>query len=879
MRLKSNELKELCELIGKMNLTQLGKFLTIFVLRTLVDISNNDKDFFVSADKNKVHYLNNILFLLSLNFIYYFDNTLTKNEENKLAVFFPNLQQKKTNAYSKYKHQNPTLKALNCALNIENFRGCTRKNDIEQCTLYKNSTTITLEDAKNILINKDKFFNIEDNGYFEKFVKCLSELKGEFWAIWFDKIFKNDFVFEKRDTVALLSFEEILINTSISTASSHLYANLSGNVVDNNEIRLMILGEKGEGKTSFAERFQELDSNMPNESESTEGVVIDEVYLEDINDRNSKYKKNVRIKIWDFAGHEVTHAVHKFFLSDKCVYVIVCQARRDERSVNAKIGYWLEHIRDYAGIKKCLEDKKIKIFILINEFDENVISINEASIKNDYQNYELIFKYINIKYDNQKRGKLNEFRHELFDYIQSIDTKIPICYKKMQERIRSRFEKSNFVEKTKIEAIIEDVKSSDENIVDVETRQILESLHAYAFCFWFDINEIRTVVLNPRWITSAVYSIINYVQNNNTGIPSIKKSNLSNILKRMPNDFDLPIDIDKLLFGVMEQFELAYSDDEETLVIPHCLKDSYPNNEIGLNFEFLNSVQVDVRIEAEDDSSVPRFPISTIPRFIVKKYNNIYKRKGNPIISKNKAMFEIEESIAEIMQRNDYSIIITVQAKYSSSCIIEKNIKHLCDFIACLNNVLLEHRRFQSQKPKISYRATDINGKPRYLPIDELKNNEIEKIQEYRRLKLKKGETDRINLFIKKDVTNIFFVKGDIAMGDNIKTKNGDVSFVKANDISGTIVQQSVGVASDVLKTLLDEILKARKIVGSAEIEKEYKDSFLSLSQKVETDISKNDMNSCKSKFENFKDFAKKAVEKILPLLKHLPTLTKYLGG
>jgi hypothetical protein len=165
----------------------------------------------------------------------------------------------------------------------------------------------------------------------------------------------------------------------------------------------------------------------------------------------------------------------------------------------------------------------------------------------------------------------------LIKHIQTIDTKIPSSYKRMQELISATFEETNFVDRNEIENIIESVKEEDESLREVKNEVILRILHSLAFCFWFDkIDGVSAVVLNPRWITGAVYKIINWVQKadpyNNA---SIDISDFDDALRTPPEDAALfPKEKDGLIFNILKNFELAYSDGD-TLVIPHCLKDKY----------------------------------------------------------------------------------------------------------------------------------------------------------------------------------------------------------------------------------------------------------------------------------------------------------------
>lgn len=52
-------------------------------------------------------------------------------------------------------------------------------------------------------------------------------------------------------------------------------------------------------------------------------------------------------RVWDFGGQHVLHAMHEFFLTERCLYLLVLEQRTDRTEKDAK--YWLQLIRSYAG--------------------------------------------------------------------------------------------------------------------------------------------------------------------------------------------------------------------------------------------------------------------------------------------------------------------------------------------------------------------------------------------------------------------------------------------------------------------------------------------------------------------------------------------------
>jgi len=361
--------KDLFELYKDMNEIEAGKFLSVSATRYIVY-----QNAFFSKNTNSKTYsrlLNAWLITLGFSCILLFN-------KDKRALnnprFFPGGKFIVERALS-YAFDFALGRNTNAAPAHFHFYNSERDCVYELTRDSNDIKFIMIKDAENILSGNDMFScntaflqKYEDD--FSGFLAELRNLNGHYWAEWFEGLFKNNFHLDNKDIEAFLSLERNQYEVSIEETSAYLIEYIKGST-DSNEIRLMILGNKGEGKTSFARRFHDLTADMPKETESTDGIDVHEfMYSKISKDITAKeiYKeteRDVTIKIWDFAGHEVTHAAHKFFLSEKCVYVIVCQARQGESDINSKIEYWLEHIRDYARGVKNGEAKKI--FILIKE--------------------------------------------------------------------------------------------------------------------------------------------------------------------------------------------------------------------------------------------------------------------------------------------------------------------------------------------------------------------------------------------------------------------------------------------------------------------------------------------------------------------------------
>ena len=50
---------------------------------------------------------------------------------------------------------------------------------------------------------------------------------------------------------------------------------------------------------------------------------------------------------WDFGGQVMAHSTHQFFLRERCLYVLVIDART-EINANEQAEYWLQHVKAFG---------------------------------------------------------------------------------------------------------------------------------------------------------------------------------------------------------------------------------------------------------------------------------------------------------------------------------------------------------------------------------------------------------------------------------------------------------------------------------------------------------------------------------------------------
>lgn len=542
--------------------------------------------------------------------------------------------------------------------------------------------TIIFDDIKNIR-NENRFSYNDIVIYGEvwnTFEKALNSENCSFWYQLYKSIFENKFVVDMEMLKKRIYIPNKYDNSGASTIAEYLKEVISQGEFQLNEARIIILGDKGAGKTSIARRLSDPQSEMPKLEESTAGVDTAVWKIDD---------KNVNVHIWDFAGHTVTHAVHQFFLSDRCLYILVCDGKTDDRE---RLVYWLNHIKNYGG--------NSEVMILVNKKDRHTPDIPENTLKEQYPIVS-IHKF-SIKCDI---SELNKFRNTVVDYVTNHPSwnkkEVPLTYYQVKQRLEEMFDKGN---DNGIELISKDNFDKIARKYSINgTDGLLKSLHELGVGLWYkSLEAFDTLILNPEWISHGVYQIINWAHEN-------KKYELS--LNDFESIFSLnrnryPSKMYKYLFDLMVYYELAYEIDEKALVIPHLLKEDRP--------EFLPVFPEEISLMLKYQAEY-FLPPNTISRFIVRHNQEIAAANDEPLVWRYGVVLTDRENNVALVREIDRSI--TVAVKGAGKTMFLDKLRYT------LNEIF---KSYQSKMPDLLYHVS----RKVWIPDEQILNH-VEKNRPY----------------------------------------------------------------------------------------------------------------------------------------------------
>jgi GTPase SAR1 family protein len=425
-----------------------------------------------------------------------------------------------------------------------------------------------------------------------------------------------------------------------------------------NEARIIILGEKGAGKTCLARRLINPEAPMTEPNESTEGVVSTIWKIE-----NKDTASTVNAHIWDFAGHVITHAAHRCFLSERCLYILVYDGRTERRN---QIEYWLDHVRNYGG--------NAPVLILINMFDNNKPDIPINTLRKKYP-FIRDFVYFSIKKDKDDLEKFSAETTELIlNNLIWNSQNIPLSYYKVKNALRELFDNNiEYISKEQF------YKKASENYVTEEKQNVLlEHLHCLGICLWYkDIEEFGGLVLNPDWITNGIYKVINWAHNKSKSTIFIDDFYIifNDEKKRYPKEKF------RFILELMKKYELAYSKNCEEITIPHILREDQPDE--------LPDFPIEESLMLKYISEQP-LPPNMICRLIVRHHREI---QSDSNVWRYGVVLKYKNDTIALVYEDDRKIVITVKGNNKS------------EYISELRNTMNEiFKSYKSQKPELQYR-------------------------------------------------------------------------------------------------------------------------------------------------------------------------------
>lgn len=251
-----------------------------------------------------------------------------------------------------------------------------------------------------------------------------------------------------------------------------------------NEAKILVLGDENSGKSSLVERM--VHDTFREEYVSTKGIDIEEYWID-----------NIKVKIWDFAGQEITYQVHNLFMSQESLYLLVIDGQK-ENDIKEHFN-WLETIGANAGYPP--------VIIVVTKHENNrAYKLDEAEYTNKFENIKS-FHYVSSKTEegiDELKEKISSETKELAK-IQILSECVPI-----KKEIENR-DKNDILEASEFRTICKK-HSIDSKEERANIRRILNDTGTI-----IGLDRDDKHVTNPASIIDDIYKIIRSTAINDRG--------------------------------------------------------------------------------------------------------------------------------------------------------------------------------------------------------------------------------------------------------------------------------------------------------------------------------------------------------------------------
>lgn len=334
------------------------------------------------------------------------------------------------------------------------------------------------------------------------------------------------------------------------------------------EARILILGEAGAGKTTLARKILDPKAKMPEEKDSTKGIDVTKWEYTTDSDNGSH---DMRVNIWDFGGQSIYKATHRFFLSNRVLYVLLTDGRKEDTDFN----YWLNLAEMFGG--------NSPVLIVMNSKEGREYNIPLNTMRGRFSNLKDEIK-VNLKEIGQNHSTIiNKLKHYLSE-LPHIGNKLPKSWTLIRNEIENLSDR--FINHRQFFRICEKHGISELDKI----LQISQFFHDIGVFLHFIDDPLlgKILFLKNDWALDAAYAIIdNPTVKNQNG--HFSKTEAASIWGK-----DYYMVYDELL-ALMKRFYLIYEiKSSQQYISPQLL----PNDKPDYNWDEKDNLQL--RYEYDD---------------------------------------------------------------------------------------------------------------------------------------------------------------------------------------------------------------------------------------------------------------------------------------
>jgi GTPase SAR1 family protein len=266
-------------------------------------------------------------------------------------------------------------------------------------------------------------------------------------------------------------------------------------------VRILLLGPGGAGKTTLAARLQSNKENKNEEHKATVGINYLNHQPLTLSGNDSAFQglevdEDLQLYLWDFGGQTLFHGMHKSFLHENCVYVLVVDSRHEQAPDE-----WLQQIYYQAGLKRKDTSKAFTVLLVSNEYDNCRNQQNEQRLTRQFPEIDLQFFYFPC--NDPSHEQLKTFKQALLKTAEASRHSVSKQVMDAGDSLKEQFKTKTFLGYGQLRDLLQ------ASLGKVELSDRIKQLETLGWIInTADTKQEESYCLNPAWVVDHAYHLL-----------------------------------------------------------------------------------------------------------------------------------------------------------------------------------------------------------------------------------------------------------------------------------------------------------------------------------------------------------------------------------
>ena len=373
------------------------------------------------------------------------------------------------------------------------------------------------------------------------------------------------------------------------------------------EAKLVVLGNEAVGKTSLVRALADGERSDPNEARTT--GVNHRIW---VTPWSPSAEGTTQLNIWDFGGQEIMHQTHRYFLTERCIHLIVLDRRKQD---DTSVYTWLQTVAHRSP--------NSPVVIVVNKCDDGThnLDVDFARLRREHPEIVDVFPVScspdeDVMTLEQSIAPLRSCLEDLLandERLSSVRLRVPKAWVRVRDDVRVKARRTQVLGADEFVNLCQDGDEAALRVTDPDDqRGLLRLLHQIGAVVAHGLtSETNTLagltLLDPNWFTDAVYALLDY------GVAEFDRNDLGHRLRRDPDRAALYSDsrLDYII-DLLQQpdfalaFRLPGDADPPRFLLPEALTPTAPTSIAGWDS---GSLRFRFRYERLPRGLIPQFQV------------------------------------------------------------------------------------------------------------------------------------------------------------------------------------------------------------------------------------------------------------------------------